>query len=363
MGELQMKNTETDQLKPLHLIDPVVYADLLNTTASEVLTDEITSAETRFVIDELLRIAAGKDKEGGAQMVGLAAPQIGVGKRIAIVDVAATGMRREQEMVTFINPRIVEYSKHIVDGREGCWSCGEYHANVPRADWIEVEAVDSEMNKILTRFDGFTARIIQHEIDHLNGIRCIDRVPAEEPWRLHRVVREDIDEFNRYRREWSQWTKTFPRSEWIQFHDGVDPNIKITGEKTGKYQLFSAEYNGMVAGSVKLAPSAIHEPELVAMYPDTATVYQLFTDRRYRGQGIGTRLMDVVEEIAQQQGAPQVILGVVADNVIARKMYEARGYDYIAVGDKRVIDSVWDIDGKVEVAQVMPMMKKMKALL
>ncbi len=204
----------------LHLVDPVESAELLNAVAKEVSAEEISLLETQHVIDEMFRIAAGKDGEGGAQMVGLAAPQIGVSKRIAIVDINATGMREEQQMRALINPRIIEMADDAVDGREGCWSCGSYCANVPRAGRIVVEALDRDGKPISLELEGFTARIVQHEIDHLDGIRCIDRVPEDEPWRLHRVDLADTEEFNRYRVEWATWKNTFPRSEWENFRAG-----------------------------------------------------------------------------------------------------------------------------------------------
>lgn len=202
------------------LVDPIEFAQLLNAVAHEVSQEELTRPEIRKLIDDMLWLAAGKDKEGGAQMVGLAAPQIGVGKRVAIIDTNATGMREEQRMQTLINPRIVEQAGDFIDGREGCWSCGDYCANVPRASWVVVEALDREGDPVSIRLEGFTARIAQHEVDHLNGIRCIDRVPADEPWRMHRVDLNDKDEFDRYRTEWPHWQKTFPREEWLTFREG-----------------------------------------------------------------------------------------------------------------------------------------------
>lgn len=204
----------------LHLVDPINSAELLNAVAAEVPTGDIGGSDTNRIIDDMLWLAAGKDAEGGAQMVGLAAPQVGESQRIVIIDMNATGMREQQNMEVLINPVITEMADDVVDGREGCWSCGDYCANVPRASWVVVDALDRGGNTVTMRLNGFTARIIQHEIDHLNGIRCIDRVPADEPWRLHRVDKQNKDEFERYRTEWPHWQKTFPRSEWELFRLG-----------------------------------------------------------------------------------------------------------------------------------------------
>ena len=108
-----------------------------------------------------------------------------------------------------------------MDGREGCWSCGDFCANVPRAETVKITAFDREGNLIEQVYEGFTARIIQHEIDHLDGIRCIDRVPQDETWRLHLVDKSNLDEFNNYRANWRTWSKTFPLSDWKRFRDGL----------------------------------------------------------------------------------------------------------------------------------------------
>lgn len=207
----------------LGLVDPIASHELLNAATSEILTSEMMGADIQFVISEMRRIAAGKDEEGGAQMVGLAAPQLGVAKRIAIIDTNAGGVeRQEQAMRVLINPRIVQASEEMVDGREGCWSCDDFCANVPREAWIEIEAYDEHGEMFHERLEGFTARIAQHEIDHLDGIRCIDRVPEDEPERLHLVHKDNPAEFERYRKEWATWDKHFEREEWERFREGKD---------------------------------------------------------------------------------------------------------------------------------------------
>jgi peptide deformylase len=212
-------NEVTDCLK---LVNPSDHAELLNSVASEVNVAEITSRKVRQIIDQMHKIAAGKHEEGGAQMVGLAAPQVGVAERIIIIDVNAGGIERQaQEMKVLINPRVIDSSSDCVDGREGCWSCDDFCANVPRASWVDIEALDTKGHTIHQKFSGFTARIVQHEVDHLDGIRCIDRVPLEEPWRLHLVHKDNAEEFERYRKEWASWKQTFPRSEWEKFRKGV----------------------------------------------------------------------------------------------------------------------------------------------
>lgn len=122
-----------------------------------------------------------------------------------------------------------------------------------------------------------------------------------------------------------------------------------------------AEQNGMTVGTVTLAGAPTHEPALAAEYPDTPVVYQLYVNETERGQGIAGMLMDAVEQDAAGRGHRQLLLGVVPDNTVARRMYEKRGYAYARVGDSDTVDSFWDVqrgDMTVqECVQVMPMIK------
>ncbi len=203
----------------LDLVDPAQFADLLNSVATEVSDRDVCSLETQFIISEMQRLAAGKGRNGEdtRQMVGLAAPQLGVSKRIITIDMTATGALQEQNIVAIINPRLSHTGGQVVDGREGCWSCGSFCANVPRFSRVVLEGYDEDGKPLIYKLEGFVARIAQHEVDHLDGIRCIDRVPEDEDWRLHDVKPE---EFERYRTDWPHWKKTFSRSEWEKFKVG-----------------------------------------------------------------------------------------------------------------------------------------------
>ena len=205
--------------KHLDLVDPIANAELLNSVAKEVDREEINSDSIQFIIDEMLRMATGRGKNGEdtRQMVGLAAPQIGESKRIITIDVTATGALQDQNIEAIINPELSSENGDLVDGREGCWSCGNFCANVPRYSHVTLRGLSRDGKSIEHQLEGFVARIAQHEVDHLNGIRCIDRVPLGEEWRLHDVK---PSEFEAYRTEWPHWAKTFARSDWIRFRDG-----------------------------------------------------------------------------------------------------------------------------------------------
>ncbi|MBU3758790.1 MAG: peptide deformylase [Candidatus Omnitrophica bacterium] len=105
--------------------------------------------------------------------IGIAAPQIGIAKRLALVDVSA----RVQGAVrlVLVNPEIQDQGGTKVS-REGCMSLPEYTADLKRSEWVALKWQD-EFGKIhRDRFEGIEAVCIQHELDHLNGVLFLDRV-------------------------------------------------------------------------------------------------------------------------------------------------------------------------------------------
>lgn len=115
------------------------------------------------------------------ELVGMAAPQIGVNLRIFVTEVRKTKTRIQKEtdpLRVFINPKIVKFSKRVVAGYEGCGSvanAGLFGA-VKRPAEVVVTAFDQEGKRFKLYGKGLLARIIQHETDHLNGIVFLDRV-------------------------------------------------------------------------------------------------------------------------------------------------------------------------------------------
>jgi peptide deformylase len=102
--------------------------------------------------------------------VGLAAPQIGLNKKIAIVDIDD-----ETGTIELINPEIIEASGEQT-GPEGCLSFPGIYGEVTRANFVRVRAFDSKGRPYELEAEGFLARAIQHEIDHLNGILFTTKV-------------------------------------------------------------------------------------------------------------------------------------------------------------------------------------------
>ncbi len=129
-----------------------------------------------------------------AQGVGLAANQVGQNARIFVME--CRGNKRYPRVAsfplqTYLNARIVSYSKATEKGWEGCLSIPGFRGVVPRAKSITFEAVTPEGEKIRKTVHGFEARVIQHEVDHLNGYFYIDRMKDFKTW-MH------LEEFNKH---------------------------------------------------------------------------------------------------------------------------------------------------------------------
>ena len=110
--------------------------------------------------------------------VGLAAIQINQPLKVVIIrETLETG--REPAFQTFINPKITKYSGPKTIKLEGCLSVPNYYANVERYEEIKIAALDLNGNPFKFKANGFLARIIQHELDHLKGITTVDRVAED----------------------------------------------------------------------------------------------------------------------------------------------------------------------------------------
>jgi peptide deformylase len=109
-----------------------------------------------------------------AQGVGLAANQVGILRRVVVVQPSA-----EEEALTLVNPRLVERSDERETDDEGCLSLQGVLAPVERHVSISLEAQDAEGAPLRLDFSGLGARVVQHELDHLDGVLIIDRTDAE----------------------------------------------------------------------------------------------------------------------------------------------------------------------------------------
>lgn len=137
-------------------------------------------ADLQKLIDDMIETL------GEADGAGLAAPQIGQPLQLAIIwtlpDVDDDGNEIEdtRELFVIANPEIYWRSPETLKGMEGCLSIPGYVGEVERAESIRVRGVDRHGRKFRRRFDDWTARIFQHEIDHLNGELYIDKLTGPE---------------------------------------------------------------------------------------------------------------------------------------------------------------------------------------
>ena len=126
--------------------------------------------EIRTLMDDML------ETMHAAHGIGLAAPQIGIHKRIIVVDIS-----RENEKpnpLRMANPEIIEVSEDDVNHEEGCLSLPEQYSEVVRPESVRVRYLDEENEIRELDADGILAVCIQHEIDHLDGILFVDHISS-----------------------------------------------------------------------------------------------------------------------------------------------------------------------------------------
>jgi len=135
-----------------------IYGEpILRAKASKV--DKIEEADI-LIIEKMI------DAMFANEGIGLAAPQIGVGKQIIVA-------RNDKEIIKLINPVILK-KEGGEEAKEGCLSLPNIYVDVKRSAYISVEGRNEKLETVIIEAKGLTARVLQHEIDHLNGILIID---------------------------------------------------------------------------------------------------------------------------------------------------------------------------------------------
>ena len=160
-GEDKVVLRETAPLQMRYYGDPV-----LRKRAAPVET--VTEAERQLAEDMLITLAIIGNG------VGLAATQVGVLKRLIVVDIGEIDDEVYEPLVLF-NPEILSTEGEIV-AEEGCLSIPDVTADVKRPEWIVVKGIDIQNEPVQIETDGLLARVLLHEIDHLNGVLFIDRI-------------------------------------------------------------------------------------------------------------------------------------------------------------------------------------------
>lgn len=164
-----------------------LYGDpVLRRGAEDVSGD---SASIRQLIDDMIETMRGA---GG---IGLAAPQVGRTERVFVAELAAElrpAEAREQapEAMVFVNPEIIEESDEESEFEEGCLSIPDVTEPVRRPERIRMTYLDRHFRAQELEAGGLAARVIQHEVDHLEGVFFVDRISAFRRRLLRRKLRE-----------------------------------------------------------------------------------------------------------------------------------------------------------------------------
>lgn len=136
------------------------------------------NAKTIKLLDDMAETLY--DREGRA---GLAAPQVGLLRRLIVMDCG-------EGLIELINPEIIERSGEQT-GTEACLSFPGYFGYVKRASHVRISTLNREGNKVVFEAEGYLARCIQHEIDHLNGVLFVDHV--QEKWLYYEQTQQRVD--------------------------------------------------------------------------------------------------------------------------------------------------------------------------
>ena len=151
-------------LKVSHLGHPVLRME-----SQRVSAEMLASPAIQTLIDNMMETMV--EYYG----VGLAAPQIHESLQIAVIE--SHGGRGEIPMTVIVNPEVTVLDQELIEDWEGCLSIPDFRGRVPRWRKLRVDALDRRGKKIQITAEGFFARVIQHEFDHLMGKVYLDRMP------------------------------------------------------------------------------------------------------------------------------------------------------------------------------------------
>jgi peptide deformylase len=168
-------------LKVAHMGHPVLRA-----MARSIDRADIMSAAVQKLIDDMIETM--QEYHG----VGLAGPQVHEGVRLFVATLdAGREVEEPSEPIAIINPEITPVTSDLVEDWEGCLSIPDIRGRVPRLREIKVRAFDRNGERIEIRAANFSARVIQHETDHLDGILFFDRMKSFESLTF-------LEEYSRY---------------------------------------------------------------------------------------------------------------------------------------------------------------------
>lgn len=162
---------EGDQSQPMHVYQDTVPAELQVLKTNCVAIDP-QDENMKILIARMYKTVTDGDRAG----VGIAAPQVGINRRLFLVK---RFDKANEPFEFFINPQIIWYSSLLQQGDEGCLSIENCYAPVYRSMTVQLTYFDLEGNHYQEVVEGYTAVIMQHEYDHLNGILFTDRIDEQ----------------------------------------------------------------------------------------------------------------------------------------------------------------------------------------
>ncbi|MEK7829788.1 MAG: peptide deformylase [Acidobacteriota bacterium] len=157
---------------------------------SEAVTD-VHSAETKEIINDLVETLANF-RAGHGFGRAIAAPQIGAHRRVLFVNMPPTGMHGSFGPAPLINPRIVRASSELMELWDDCFSFPELMVRVRRHVEVDVSYLNESGESKLVSARGDLSELLQHEIDHLDGILATDRAIDERSFALRSEVRKQL---------------------------------------------------------------------------------------------------------------------------------------------------------------------------
>ncbi|MFP3998655.1 MAG: peptide deformylase [Desulfosalsimonas sp.] len=122
--------------------------------------------------------------------VGLAATQAGIDRCVIVFDPEADA--EKQEFQVLVNPKIIEASGKTISENEGCLSVPDFRSDVPRFESVVVQGLDRHGKNLKFEATGLLSVILQHEIDHLNGVLFIDRISALKRQMYKRKIKKKL---------------------------------------------------------------------------------------------------------------------------------------------------------------------------
>jgi len=164
------------------MLSIVTYPDkFLKTTAKSVINIDGTTQELIEQMEIIMLQAKG---------VGLAAIQVGIDQSLLVYDIEQE--QKQSNLRVLINPKILGNEGETLSKNEGCLSVPDFRADVKRSAKIFVEALDRHGNPLQFEADGIKAVVLQHEIDHLNGILFIDHISSLKRGLYKRKVKKQL---------------------------------------------------------------------------------------------------------------------------------------------------------------------------